>query len=154
VVTGYYTDNRFVDHGFVRDADDNVTTFDVLDTVFDTRPYAINNSGDIVGTYPVHKNGVTHCFIRHPDGTIVPFDPDGEPRANDTATSINDNGEIAGTVSHHTGGRSGYLRDSSGETILVSGPAGYTAGVQAVSNSGHFTGTLVDSHGIQHGFVQ
>jgi uncharacterized membrane protein len=153
VVVGYYTDTFLSDHAFVRDGANNVTIFDVLDSIPGTRAYAINSDGDVTGTYPIKKGGVTQCFVRHADGTIVPFNPSGEPLANNVAISINDSGVTAGTVSHHFGGRSGFLRDSSGKAILIKGPMGISTGIQAINNAGHFTGNLVEGHGIMHGFV-
>lgn len=55
---------------------------------------SINQAGTITGSY-TDAEGAQHGFVRNPYGTITSFDPPRGERT--TATSINDNGVIAGS---------------------------------------------------------
>src|SRR5689334_17399358 len=67
-VTGYYFDgSRF--HGFLRDPDGTITSFDVPGAR-STLPIAINNVGNVVGIYKGSQSG---GFIRAADGTFTTF---------------------------------------------------------------------------------
>ena len=70
---------------------------------------SINQAGDITGSYTDAK-GAQHGFVRNPYGTITSFDP---PKGRQTtATSINDDGVIAGSYYYDWNARiaEGFLR--------------------------------------------
>ena len=73
-VTGIWSDGAVV-HGFVRQPDGTMTTFDIpgADPAFGTRPSSINKNGYITGNYATLNDrgkDVPHVFVRRPDGTI------------------------------------------------------------------------------------
>jgi hypothetical protein len=74
-ITGYYSDENFVGHGFVRNHNGTFITFDVPNDVFGTYPSSINPAGATTGTY---CDEVTcHAFLRNPNGTFITFDAPG-----------------------------------------------------------------------------
>jgi hypothetical protein len=107
-VTGYYGDANSVFHGFVRSADGRFTTFDFPTTCTKTStppddcafegsfPSAVNDLGDVVGTY-YGEDGNSHGFWRRADGTIKRVDVAGAGNQTDIQT-INDFGQMTGIV--------------------------------------------------------
>ena len=84
-------------HGFVRDPQGNLTSFDPR---YFVSPVSINNKGAITGAYADITESHTQGFVRSPDGTITSFEPPfcfgtgpGGPQ------SINDEGVITGWCS-------------------------------------------------------
>jgi uncharacterized membrane protein len=78
-ITGYYRD--FVDntrHGFLRQANSKVSTFDPAGSV-DTQATGINLVGQITGFYAT-SDGVHHGFLRPSNGRISTFDPAGSSK--------------------------------------------------------------------------
>jgi uncharacterized membrane protein len=70
---------------------------------------SMNSEGTITGSYE-NTEGIEHAFVRNPYGTITSFDP---PRGvQTTATSINDNGVIAGSYYYNLDSQNaqGFLR--------------------------------------------
>ena len=113
-IAGYYVDASYMYHGFVRDKDGIITTFDAGSN--GTFPASINPNGTITGYY-VDNHNMAHGFVRDKDGTITTFDVPGAGSNGTFPASINPSGEITGiwatgvlhnTVSH------GFLRDADG----------------------------------------
>jgi hypothetical protein len=139
VVAGYYNDNKYAYHGFVRSARGVVTEFDAPGLT-DTQIYGINSSGQVVG------NGLrlssTHGehlgFLRDPNGRFSGF------RAPDALVTfpmgIDDSGEIAG--SYYTGGTvdHGFI------TAISSGISNFT--VFDEPNASHYPGNGTYTTGI------
>jgi hypothetical protein len=63
VITGIYYGCGTA-HGFVRDRDGKITTFDPPGSTY-TMPTSINDAGAITGWY-VDASSVTHGFLRSP----------------------------------------------------------------------------------------
>ena len=61
VITGYYHDASFAGHGFVRDRDGTISTFDPPGST-NTVVSGINPAGAITGSYN-DTNGLTHGFV-------------------------------------------------------------------------------------------
>lgn len=103
-VTGYYTDDSGYWHGFLKDRS-TITTIDVPGADL-TEPGAINDKGDIAGTWyvlgPVYQE---EGFILH-EGHFVTFEVPGLIGG---LTSINDRGELAGTYQDSEGIWHGFL---------------------------------------------
>ena len=75
-ITGYYSDENFVGHGFVRNHNGTFIAFDVPDDISGTYPSSISSSGAITGQYG-DENFVGHGFLRDHNGTVVVFDAPG-----------------------------------------------------------------------------
>ena len=111
-----------------------ITTFDMPNSI-STQPNAINMDGQIAGTYVDAAFG-QHGFLRKLDGTLVSFDapPPSSPGTASLvftgATSINDEGQIAGYVNPVTMAYSAFLRQSDG-TFIVFAPVPFCSGTNA-----------------------
>lgn len=125
-VTGSYIDQSGVVHGFVRDADGTVETFDVPASVF-TKPVSINAEGDIAGIYqvPVDPSDplysliktIPQGFLRKPDGGITTFGTaSGSPTKGflPQPVAINNAGEVVGN----------YPTDTLGSLVFIRSPQG------------------------------
>ena len=79
-ITGYYFDSAFVYHGFLRDRNGVITTFDApgAGTGFlqGTQSFAISPSGQITGFY-FDATDAVHGFLRDEEGVITTFDLPG-----------------------------------------------------------------------------
>jgi hypothetical protein len=93
-VTGYYADVYNIVHGFVRNNQGNITTFDPP-RAYTSAPQSINANGAVTGFY-VDNKFVAHGFVRDPRGNFVTIDAPGASATN--AFSINNDGVIAGTT--------------------------------------------------------
>jgi len=101
-IAGYYSDGsqvgiQVVYHGFLREPDGKITTFDVPGAVA-VFTSSINPAGVIVG-YGADTNEVAHGFLRRPDGSITTFDAPGAGTSPFDGTypfSINPAGVITG----------------------------------------------------------
>jgi hypothetical protein len=132
-ITGFYTDAKGVQHGFLRDPKGGFTTFDPPGSA-STYVASISTNGEIVGTY-CNTNGCApnHGFVRTRDGTFTTFDsPPGTGGISSGIYSpfppgINPAGAIAGTY-FGASGEHGLLRDKNGAftTIDAPGAAGGT----------------------------
>ena len=79
-ITGYYVDSAFVHHGFLRDRNGVITTFDApgAGTGFlqGTQSFAISPGGEITGFY-FDATDAVHGFLRDKKGVITTFDLPG-----------------------------------------------------------------------------
>ena len=92
VVAGYYGDDNYAFHGFVRSTEGVITEFDAPGLI-NTMVSGINSSGQIVG-HGIYNSIEYLGFLRAPGGGINGF---RAPSAIVTyPTGINDSGEIAG----------------------------------------------------------
>jgi probable HAF family extracellular repeat protein len=78
---------------FVRAVDGSITTFSPTEGSSITVPFAINNAGRIVG-YHTNPQGISHGFLRQPNGSITTFEAPGATLI--FPESINSAGAIAG----------------------------------------------------------
>lgn len=78
---------------FVRTPDGSITTFSPGEGSSITVPFAINNAGYIVG-YHTNPKGISHGFLRRPNGSITPFNVPGATLI--LPESINSAGAITG----------------------------------------------------------
>jgi hypothetical protein len=156
-ITGVYSNQVGVYHGFIRATNGTITTFDAgpvgaaSSKSQGTIPDSINPDGDVAGVY-IDGNGANHGFLRTFNGTITVFGLSGEaPRA--AAMSINASGEVAGFGSLG-GNPAGFVRGTDGTITIVSDPDAY-GGTQvfAINAAGAITGSYVDLKWDRHGFV-
>jgi hypothetical protein len=145
VVTGHYFDGYNVGHGFVRDAQGNITSFDASSAALtSTFPYSINASGAVAGTIATGPNGTIpySAFLRDAQGTITPFEVPNIGNGGTFAGSINDSGSIAGSFISENDGPYGFVRDAQGNFHVfdVSDFAGTTS-PYAINASGAVAGS-------------
>jgi len=123
VITGYYlglpfTFPNFTNHGYVRDPEGNITTFDPPGSV-DTQAFSINAGGAITGYYN-ESNLVIHGFLREPNGKFTAFNaPDS---ISTKAVSINAVGAITGYYQKANGSVHGFLRHPTGHITSFDPP--------------------------------
>jgi hypothetical protein len=136
-VTGYFFDASGRIHGFLRDADGDLTVIDATPDAMDTEPAGINARGEIAG--PIE--GGSRSFIRDRKGNITVF---SAPGAGETFVSaINARGDIAGMFK--TGGANdGYIRDSKGHFTTFALPDGSDLLVSGITSRGDVVGTFDD----------
>lgn len=152
-------------HGFLRNPNGNFIHIDPAgpNGSQNTVNLAINDSGEISGTYVDVAGGVVHGFLRSPSGVYTVVD---EPNAvtNESGqgtfiTGINASGEVTGYYNDkNTFVINGFTRDSSGSFQLFSAPGSGTnfgAGTfaSAVNTSGQVTGNFLDDSFVSHPYL-
>jgi len=137
-----------------------ITTIDPAGSLL-TEALDINNQGAIVGEY-VDATGLTHGFLRAPDGTITSIDAPGAgtaPPQGSYSWSINTDGAIAGQYTDPNGVFHGYVRAADGTFTTIDAPSAGTAAGQGtlaenINARGEVAGHLIDANGVHHGFVR
>jgi hypothetical protein len=142
-VTGYYFDHGSF-HGFLRELDGTITTFDASDS--GTSPTAITPGGEITG----EAGG--HGFLRRRDGSIVTFDPPNSVSTQPTA--INPEGQITGIYLDASFAYHGFLRDKHGTITTFDVPNATETYPVGMNPRGDITGWYSDASGGVHGFVR
>ena len=116
---GQYVDASNVPHGFVRDANGAITTFDVpgagtgafQGTLVFGPSGAISAAGTILGNY-IDASYAVHGFVRAPNGAITSFDAPGAgtgPGQGTFPASFNPAGAIVGSYVDASGVSHGFL---------------------------------------------
>jgi hypothetical protein len=119
-----------------------------------TWPHGINNLGVAAGAY-YDVNGMSHGFLRSPDGKFTTFDVAGADDGTDAA-AINDLGVITGSYYDADGGPHGYLRRPDGEvtTFDVPDDAGSGTYPKSLNLEGTVVGYYTNASGVIRGFVR
>jgi probable HAF family extracellular repeat protein len=150
-------------HGFVRDRDGTLTTFDVpfpyLHAIRD-----INDRGQMVGNYddPTNYLGFGGGFLREPDGEITKLDVPGAGPFTvpwginnrgqvvgwyaDEDTTVNPDGSIPPDKVH------GFVWDD-GEVTELDVPGSLATYAYRMNNRGQVVGAYNDAAGTEHGFL-
>jgi probable HAF family extracellular repeat protein len=113
----------------------------------ETRPAAVNNRGDIVGSY-LDSQGRVHGFL-YRDGAFFTIDAPGGVTT--TATDINASGTIVGNVD----GRGYILRN--GAFTFVQAPGAFATSTTSINNRGVVGGIALEPNeldGREVGFVR
>jgi len=126
---------------------------DVPGAVF-TRPFGVNASGYIVGTYRDAQG--QHAFVRDPYGTYTTFDYPSATVTN--AASINARGDIVGRFTDVAGFNHGYLRRAEGEFVQIDPlePCVVTklaTVVHGINDLGDMVGRCFDASGKELGWL-
>jgi len=140
VITGYYEEQSFVTHGFLRTTDGAITTFDAPGSPA-TIPASINAAGAITGYYAL--NGVARGFLRSPDGTITTFDAPGS--IGTFPTSINGTGAITGYYPPPGGTFRGFLRTPDGTISPFDPPDAVQTVPWSINAAAEIAGQYADS---------
>lgn len=129
-------------------------TFDTIDApgATGTVACAINNSGQIVGTYSAAGDGANsvnrHGFL-YEGGSFSTIDVPGA--AATQALGVNDVGQIVGTYTDSSGEHGFLYQDGSFSTMDVPGAA--STSTSGIDNAGDIVGTYVDASHLVHGFL-
>jgi hypothetical protein len=129
-ITGYYVDFAGNNHGFVRDPNGTITTFDPPGSL-STFVAGINDEGTITGSYS-YEPGLYRAFVRDPKGNFTTFDPPGSISTG--AVSINAGGAVTGSYNEVNLVKHGFLRRADGMLISFD-PPGSTSTVPTSINA-------------------
>jgi hypothetical protein len=138
-ITGTYSDDSGLTHGFVRWPNSTFSTFDVsgpgvAQPIQGTFPQSINDLGVVVGYY-IDANGLFHGFTRQLNGKMTSFDaPDGGTAPGSytgtLAVNLNIFGEIVGIYTDAAGHGHNFIRYPNGK-IYEFDPPGYVNDAEA-----------------------
>ena len=151
-IAGSYFDSSFGQHGFVRNPDGTITSFDLPGFV---PTIIMTQQGLVVGLY-VDQNG-SHIFERATDGTIttLPFPSTG---AFIYTIVLNTAGEIGGGFIDLSGNVSGFVRAASGKFTLFPVPPAlipsfFLPNITALMQDGTLVGSYIDASFSSHGYL-
>ena len=139
-----------------QDMSSSVTSFDAPGA--DTTPgssngtlaNSINGSGAITGNY-YDVNGVSHAFLRSPEGSFTNVD---FPGADGTlANRIHDSGVITG-IYYDVNGSHGFLRDAEGNFTSFDVSSAVDIFPMALSLGGAIVGYYLDPNSLFHAFLR
>ena len=136
---------EFLEHGFLRDSDGTITTFDIGHRVLNS---AINPAAQIAGSYVFSDlPSPTAAFLRYSDGSITTFyDHSGFT----VFTAINAKGQITGD-----GGAIGsFLRQPDGTVTTFAVPNASLTYPIGINSSTQITGYFQDTNLVNHGFLR
>ncbi len=152
-VAGIYEDSSYVVHGFLREPNGAITTFDVAnETVTSLTVTGINSSGQVSGWYYQPSQSVEHGFLRDANGTITVIDASPVGAKNTFVTGLNDLGAMTGYYQLNSI-YYGFVRDAQGvftSFSAQSSPGTYPAGINV---SGQVAGTYSGKRR-NYGFVR
>jgi hypothetical protein len=170
-IAGTYQSADTVLHGFLRSPEGKFTTFQApgADTTAGsfngTNPTSINDLGAITGYY-YDASGVTHGFLRSPDGKFTSFDPLGVGGFGTFPKVVNLEGTIVGNYTDSNYSFRAFLRTSDGKFTTWIGPDActgngfddgcYGSGASNINALGIIVGGYEDNNGqlVHHSFVR
>jgi hypothetical protein len=142
-VSGYYQDGAQAFHGFLRDANGELTIIDDPDANISagsgTYALALNDDGVVAGYYGDQATGKPRGFTRDQFGNFTNFDV---VRGSDgvVPVSINLSGQIAGEFWGANQVFYGFLRDASGVITTFGVPGAVFTHVAGMNDSGEIAG--------------
>jgi uncharacterized membrane protein len=136
-IAGEYVDPAGRAHGFVRDGDGRVASFDAPGATV-TAAFDLDDDGRVVGVY-VDAMAAFHGFVREPGGAIATID---FPGADDTELfGINNRGQLTGAQRKAGEGYRGFVaRRGEFTTVDVPGARGGEAAVNDIDDRGGLVG--------------
>ncbi len=138
-ISGVYFDSNSVEHGFIRDASGNYTTFNVPGGA-NVISAALNQSGEVAGTYTVGTTStVPYGYVMDTGGNITTFEV---PDSVETFVSgINASGQVTGYYCCYESNLQPYFRDQYGNITTFS-ITGYHSNA-GIEDNGNMVGTYV-----------
>lgn len=134
---------------FIRNKRGDITLFSAPNSEW-TFATAINNRGEITGSFSDKTDPLHHGFVRDPGGQITVFDV---PNGHDVkASAINSKGDTAGIFYDVTGRRRPFIRDRDGN-FKVPAIQNEVAEVAGINDRGDIAGYYVDQEGNVLGFL-
>lgn len=141
---------QFPQHGFSYDGV-TFTPIDYPDSLCGTDVFSVNDNGQMVGTYNGEGCAASERGFMY-DGTA--FSSIEVPGTiNNNALSINNKGQIVGSVDYGTLQRA-YLAESSTFSEFDFPGGGTTTEAHGISDNGQIVGYFADAAGVSHGFVR
>jgi uncharacterized membrane protein len=152
-MVGTYTDEgdtaaQFFEHGFLLDRR-GLTKLDLPGAV-ETRPFAINNRGQLAGEY-LDRGGRAHGFVRDRSGAVTTFDAPGATVT--AAFDIDDDGRAVGLYIDATAAFHGFVREPDGTIATVDFPGAGDTELFGINNRGQLTGAQRKAGEGYRGFV-
>jgi hypothetical protein len=138
--------------------DPNYTIIDEPDadpSVYGTRVFGINESGQISGQY-VDSGGAFHAFLGTPNGNKFKYTPITVNGGDTFSGFLNDKGEIFGSyVDGTTGIENTWIRNPDGKIETVQPPDGTNGSFgEWLNDRGVLVGNYLDDNGAIHTFVR
>ena len=166
-IAGWSIDSALVRHGFLRDRNGVITTFDApgagTGAGQGTFSFAISPGGEITGFYFDGTNAV-HGFLRDEEGVITTFDLPGAgtgPGQGTFGGGFTPDGTIMGVYADADSLYHGFLLDTNGAVTTFDAPdAGNVPGSfqgtvpWGINANGEITGYYTDETNVNHGFVR
>jgi hypothetical protein len=169
-ITGWYQDNFFATHSYVRGRSGTITTFDDPQEgqfpIQGTFAFSINPNGAIAGYYTTGNPSVAQGFLRARDGTftniILPQAGTSAGGQGTYVANINAEGTTAGSYTDGNNVNHGFVRSIQGKVTTFDAPGAGSGFLQGTSTclatclneSATATGIYVDASGVNHGFVR
>jgi uncharacterized membrane protein len=156
-IVGTWNDVEEIDHGFLREPDGTITTFDIDPHKFypGTTVTAVNPAGVITGfgnDFNVYDSRL-HGFVRQADGTITTFDVLNA--TNTYASAINSRDQIAGTYTDAASTDHGFVREPDGNITTFDVPGAVNTVAVAINSEGRILGRYGDANfKDSHGFLR
>lgn len=157
-IVGSYFDANFATHGFLRDTDGTITSFDAPGAAHGTLPVAITPQGLIVGTY-FDVNFAPQVFLRAKDGTFPTLEIPIPVGSFVGALAANSAGGIAGEFIDSNGNPSVFLRSPGGNFTLFElppafSPSFFAPNITAMTPGGTILGNYIDANFGVHGWLR
>jgi hypothetical protein len=154
VITGYFNDENFVSHGFLRGQNGTIITFDVPGAANGTFPNVINSAGVVAGIF-ADENFLAHGFIRAQNGAITTFDVPEATGGFFFLSAINPVGTIIGSLFDENFLTTGFVRAQAGNIITIDIPSAVNGSqAVAINPTGVVAGTYTDADFVSHGFLR
>jgi hypothetical protein len=149
-VAGYYTDNNFSSHGFVRDKEGGILIIDPPGATY-TDVWGINAAGTVVGNW---CNAVTCSgYLRDRNGSITSFDIPGDS-CGISATAINNEGTTTGLWGDENCVVHGFVRFSDGSLTSFDPLDSAFSVPNDINPEGAIAGFYFDNNFGEHGFLR
>jgi hypothetical protein len=140
-IAGTYNDFAGNRHGFVRDPNGTITTFDPPGSL-STGVGGINDEGTITGSY-LYEPGLSRAFVRDPKGSFTTFNVLGSSSTG--ASSINAGGAVTGSYADSNNIRHGFVRRPNGTIISFDPPGSVNTSPSSINAKGEITGLYCSS---------
>jgi hypothetical protein len=149
-IAGIYFDSSSQEHGFLRNADGTIASFEIAGA---SQMYvtAMNKWGTITGNS--FNQGVTSGFLRYSGGGQKSYGSCSH--CGPQPTAINNKGVVVGYFFSEGGGNSAFSMDRSLTTTGIPVPFSNTStAASGINDVGQIVGTYIDSNGASHGWLE
>ncbi|KAA6459548.1 hypothetical protein DYQ86_15605 [Acidobacteria bacterium AB60] len=165
-ITGSFQDANSTYHGFLRNPNGTIVTFDApgagTGPYLGTSPSSMNDFGEITGNY-LDVNGYSHGFVRTPEGRFLSLDVPGAGGFGSTPKAVNLEGAIVGFYTDSNYAFRAFLRRPDGTFVTWvdpgectgNGSSGcYGSGATNIDLVGIIAAGYNDSNFVHHGLVR